>query len=101
MQQHFAQADLFMFTSLRDTFGTVNFEALAKGCPVICLNHHGVGGRLPDAVAIKVPATTPQAVVHTMARHINSLAPIQRGFGECLRRPTVSQQLNYGMIGPC
>jgi glycosyltransferase involved in cell wall biosynthesis len=74
MQQHFAQADLFVFTSLRDTFGTVNFEALAKGCPVMCLNHQGVGSHLPDAVAIKVPATTPKAVVHAMALHIDSLA---------------------------
>jgi glycosyltransferase involved in cell wall biosynthesis len=74
MQQRFAEADLFMFTSLRDTFGTVNFEALAKGCPVMCLNHQGVGSHLPDAVAIKVPATTPQAVVQEMARHIDSLA---------------------------
>ena len=39
MQQRFAEADLFMFTSLRDTSGAVNFEALAKGCPVMCLNH--------------------------------------------------------------
>jgi glycosyltransferase involved in cell wall biosynthesis len=74
MQQRFAEADLFTFTSLRDTFGTVNFEALAKGCPVMCLNHHGVGSCLPDAIAIKVPATTPQAVVQAMARHIDSLA---------------------------
>jgi glycosyltransferase involved in cell wall biosynthesis len=74
MQQHFAQADLFIFTSLRDTFGTVSFEALAKGCPVICLDHHGVGSHLPDAVAIKVPVTTPRAVVYTMAHHIDSLA---------------------------
>jgi glycosyltransferase involved in cell wall biosynthesis len=74
MQQHFAEADLLMFPSLRDTFGTVNFEALAKGCPVICLNHHGVGSHLPDAVAIKVPATTPKAAVHAMALHIDSLA---------------------------
>jgi glycosyltransferase involved in cell wall biosynthesis len=74
MQQHFAEADLFLFTSLRDTFGTVNFEALAKSCPVMCLNHHGVGSHLPDAVAIKVPATTPQAVVRAMAHHIDSLA---------------------------
>jgi glycosyltransferase involved in cell wall biosynthesis len=74
MQQRFAEADLFMFTSLRDTFGSVNFEALAKGCPVMCLNHQGVGSHLPDAVAIKVPATTPQAVVQAMVRHIDSLA---------------------------
>lgn len=74
MQQRFAEADLFVFTSLRDTFGTVNFEALAKGCPVMCLNHQGVGSHLPDAVAIKVPATTPKAVVQAMAHHIDSLA---------------------------
>ena len=74
LQQRFTEADLFVFTSLRDTFGTVNFEALAKGCPVMCLNHQGVGSHLPDAVAIKVPATTPQAVVQEMASHIDSLA---------------------------
>jgi glycosyltransferase involved in cell wall biosynthesis len=74
LQQRFAEADLFVFTSLRDTFGTVNFEALAKGCPVLCLNHQGVGSHLPDDVAIKVPATTPQAVVKAMASHIDSLA---------------------------
>jgi glycosyltransferase involved in cell wall biosynthesis len=74
LQQRFAEADLFMFTSLRDTFGTVNFEALAKGCPVMCLNHQGAGSYLPDTVAIKVPATTPEGVVQEMARHIDSLA---------------------------
>jgi glycosyltransferase involved in cell wall biosynthesis len=74
LQQRFAEADLFAFTSLRDTFGTVNFEALAKGCPVMCLDHQGAGSHLPDTVAIKVPATTPQAVVQAMADHIDSLA---------------------------
>jgi glycosyltransferase involved in cell wall biosynthesis len=74
LQQRYAEADLFVFTSLRDTFGTVNFEALAKGCPVMCLNHQGAGSHLPDTVAIKVPATTPQAVVQAMADHIDSLA---------------------------
>jgi glycosyltransferase involved in cell wall biosynthesis len=74
LQQRFVEADLFAFTSLRDTFGTVNFEALAKGCPVMCLDHQGAGSHLPDTVAIKVPATTPQAVVQAMADHIDSLA---------------------------
>jgi glycosyltransferase involved in cell wall biosynthesis len=73
MQQRFAEADLFMFTSLRDTSGAVNFEALAKGCPVMCLNHC-VWSYLPDAVAIKVPVTTPQAAVQAMASHIDALA---------------------------
>ncbi len=74
LQQRFAEADLFVFTSLRDTFGTVNLEALAKGCPVMCLNHQGAGTHLPDDVAIRVPATTPEAVVQAMAGHIDSFA---------------------------
>jgi glycosyltransferase involved in cell wall biosynthesis len=74
MQQRFAEADLFLFTSLRDTSGAVVFEAMAKGCPVMCLNHHGMGTHLPEAAAIKVPVTTPRAVVHEMARQIDALA---------------------------
>jgi glycosyltransferase involved in cell wall biosynthesis len=74
MQQRFTEANLLMFTSLRDTSGNVNFEALAKGCPVICLNHAGVGCHLSDAVAIKVPVTTPRAAALAMARWIDLLA---------------------------
>jgi len=74
LQERFAEVDLFLFTSLRDTLGTVNFEAMAKGCPVMCLNHNGVGTHLPEAAAIKVPVTTPRAVVHEMARQIDALA---------------------------
>jgi glycosyltransferase involved in cell wall biosynthesis len=74
LQQRLAAADLFMFTSFRDTFGTVNFEAMANGCPVICLDHNGVGTHLPDDAAIKVPVTTPGAVISEMAWKIEALA---------------------------
>ena len=39
--QQYAWADIFAFTSLRDTTGTVIAEALAAGLPVICLDHQG------------------------------------------------------------
>ena len=38
----YAWADAFVFSSLRDTTGTVVVEALAAGLPVICLDHQGV-----------------------------------------------------------
>jgi 1,2-diacylglycerol 3-alpha-glucosyltransferase len=73
LQERFAEVDLFLFTSLRDTLGAVIFEAMAKG-PVMCLNHNGVGAHLPEAAAIKVSVTTCRAVVHEMARRIDALA---------------------------
>jgi len=95
MQQHFVEADLFVFTSLRDTLGTVNFEAMAKGCPVMCLDHHGVGSHLPDAVAVKVPVTALQAVVQAMASHIDALASDRarlRGMSQAAYRFATTQR---------
>jgi glycosyltransferase involved in cell wall biosynthesis len=74
LQQRFTEVDLFLFTSLRDTLGAVIFEAMAKGCPVMCLNHNGAGTHLPDDASIKVPVTTPREVVHEMVRQIDALA---------------------------
>ena len=97
LQQRFAEADLFVFTSLRDTFGSVNLEALAKGCPVMCLDHQGVGTHLLDDAAIKVPPTTPDGVVQAMAGHIDSLAadrPRLRRMSEAASRFATTQQWN-------
>ena len=35
-------ADLFLFTSIRDTSGNVVIEAMSHGLPTIAFNHHGV-----------------------------------------------------------
>ena len=40
---HYDNADVFIFTSLRDTSGNVILEAMSHGLPVITLNHHGAG----------------------------------------------------------
>ena len=37
----YARADVFAFTSLRDTTGCVVVEALSNGLPVVCLDHQG------------------------------------------------------------
>jgi len=38
----FANANIFLFTSVQDTSGNVVLEAMAQGVPVIALNHQGV-----------------------------------------------------------
>jgi glycosyltransferase involved in cell wall biosynthesis len=56
-------ADLFVFTSLRDTMATVVLEALTYGVPVICLDHSGAHDVVTDGCGITIPPTTPKEVI--------------------------------------
>ena len=67
-------ADVFVFTSLRDTCGTVVLEALSRGVPVICLDHQGVGDVITDQCGIKIPVTRPKEVVAGLKDAIVRLA---------------------------
>ena len=79
-------ADVFVFTSLRDTCGSVVLEALSQGLPIICLDHQGVGSVVTDRCGIKVPVTTPRQVVRGLrdaiaraARDDERLEALSRG----------------------
>jgi glycosyltransferase involved in cell wall biosynthesis len=67
-------ADVFAFTSLRDTLGTVVLEALGNGLPVVCLNHQGVRDAVTESCGIKVPVTNRRQVVRDLADALASLA---------------------------
>jgi glycosyltransferase involved in cell wall biosynthesis len=67
-------ADLFVFTSLRDTCGTVVVEALSRGVPIICLDHQGVGDVVTPECGIKIPVTTPRDAISQLSDAIASLA---------------------------
>lgn len=56
-------ADVFAFTSVRDTTGTVLLEALDAGVPVVTLDHQGAADVVTDDAGIKVPVTTPDETV--------------------------------------
>ena len=64
-------ADVLLFTSLRDSFGAQTLEAWGRGLPVVHLDHHGVGdfsapgGAVP--VALGAPADLPQRLAHALA----------------------------------
>lgn len=72
--KQYAGADLFVFTSLRDTTGNVVLEALANGVPVIGLNHQGVRDVVTPECGVKIPVTTPNHVVGEISRAITELA---------------------------
>jgi glycosyltransferase involved in cell wall biosynthesis len=83
-------ADAFLFTSVRDSFGSVVLEAMAQGLPIVSLNHQGVGTFVPDEAGIKVPVTTPRQTVRTLAVAIETL-----GTSPSLRRKMQLASWNF------
>jgi glycosyltransferase involved in cell wall biosynthesis len=59
-------SDAFVFTSIRDTSGSVNLEAMANGLPVICIAHQGVGDITNDECALRIAPASIAATVHAL-----------------------------------
>lgn len=77
LQEALAQsdwADVFVFTSLRDTSGNVMLEAMSRGVPVICLDHQGAHDIVNDQCGIKIPATNAGTVVRHLGHALLRLA---------------------------
>jgi glycosyltransferase involved in cell wall biosynthesis len=73
MEALFQSCDALVFTSLRDSFGSVVLEAMSNGLPVIALNHQGIQAFVPDDAAIKVPVKSPQQVISDLAHAFDVL----------------------------
>ena len=71
--QQYDWADLFIFSSLRDTSGNVILEAMAHGVPVICLDHHGARDMVTESSGVKIPVTTRARVTEDLAQAILKL----------------------------
>jgi glycosyltransferase involved in cell wall biosynthesis len=70
----YAEHDVFLFTSLRDTCGAQLVEAMAQGVPIVSLDHHGAHAVIPAEAGIKVPVTTPEQTSADIARALERLA---------------------------
>jgi glycosyltransferase involved in cell wall biosynthesis len=73
MEVLFQSCDALVFTSLRDSFGSVVLEAMSNGLPVIALSHQGIRAFVPDDAAIKVPVNSPQQVISDLAHAFDVL----------------------------
>jgi glycosyltransferase involved in cell wall biosynthesis len=85
----YEQADVFLFTSLRDSCGSQLYEAAAMGLPIVALDHQGVSDLIPDDVAVKVPVGDPDQTAQGLARALGDLAgdPVKRtAMGEAALR---------------
>jgi glycosyltransferase involved in cell wall biosynthesis/peptidoglycan/xylan/chitin deacetylase (PgdA/CDA1 family) len=72
--RQYSWADVLVFTSLRDTSGTVVLEALAAGVPVICLDHQGAHDVVTDLSGVRIPVTTEREVLRRLADAIVRIA---------------------------
>lgn len=80
-------ADVFVFTSLRDTSGNVVLEAMSHGLPVIAINHHGVGEIVTDETGIRIAPV--------------SYDYVKKGFVKAIERYAKNPQLikQHGLAG--
>jgi len=72
--ERFRAADAFLWTSLRDSFGTVLLEAMGQGLPIIALDHQGAHTFVPAEAGWKIPVTEPAETVEALAQAIRRVA---------------------------
>jgi glycosyltransferase involved in cell wall biosynthesis len=83
--REYDQADLFVFTSLRDTSGNVMLEALSRGVPVIGPAHQGAGDIITPECGIRIPVTTPREFIAGLRDAVAELAINRRKLEELSR----------------
>jgi glycosyltransferase involved in cell wall biosynthesis len=86
VNSYMAESDVFLFTSLRDTSGGVNLEAMAAGLPLICLSHQGVHDVTDESCAERIPPGTISETIRLLADAIDRMIanPLQREqMGRC------------------
>lgn len=66
----YRKADVFFFTSLRDTGPAQLLEAMAYSLPVVTLNIHGQAELVNNSTGIRVPVTDAESVASELAKAV-------------------------------
>jgi glycosyltransferase involved in cell wall biosynthesis len=73
VREAYLTSDVFLFTSLRESFGSQIVEAMAFGLPIITLNVHGARDWVPENAGIKVDVGSLKATLEDLALSIERL----------------------------
>lgn len=71
---YYRGADVFVFPSFREPGGTVTFEAMGFGLPLVVVDRGGPGSAVDDSCGIKVPAVDPAQLARDVAAAVRRLA---------------------------
>ncbi|MER7957772.1 glycosyltransferase [Streptomyces sp. NPDC096030] len=66
-------ADVFLMTSLRDSFGTQSLEAWARGLPEVHVGHQGIGDFSAPGGAVSVPLGDPADLPQRLANALSAV----------------------------
>jgi glycosyltransferase involved in cell wall biosynthesis len=86
VEELYRQADAFLFPSFREPSGSVVFEAMRNGLPVITTDRGGPGFVVDASCGITVPANFPEQLAADLGAAITSLA----------RKPELRRRLALG-----
>ncbi|WP_159434777.1 glycosyltransferase family 4 protein [Rubritalea squalenifaciens] len=70
----YTKADVFLFTSIRDTSASVNLEAMACGLPIVCLSHQGVAEITSEDTAIRLEPKDIEGSIDDLAQAIVNIS---------------------------
>jgi len=73
VREAYLTSDVFLFTSLRESFGSQILEAMAFGLPIITLNLHGARDWVPDNAGIKVDVGSLKTTLEGLALSVERL----------------------------
>ena len=74
VERLYEEADAFLFPSFREPSGSVVFEAMRQGLPVITVDRGGPGEVVDASCGLRVPAEDPEQLAADLARAITRLA---------------------------
>jgi glycosyltransferase involved in cell wall biosynthesis len=74
VEELYAKADVFLFPSFREPSGSVVFEALRNGLPVIATDRGGPGFVIDESCGITVPALDPEQMANDLAGAVTRIA---------------------------
>jgi len=73
VQAAFKEHQVFLFTSLRDSFGSQIVEAMSHGLAIVTLDHQGAHDFVPDAAGIRVPVTKPDQSIGALGEALTMI----------------------------
>lgn len=70
---YYQDADIFLFPTIREPSGTVTFECMSWGLPIIAADYGGPATHVKDDYGVRVAVTSPNAFVDGLAAAIERL----------------------------